>query len=183
MGILYEIPETPNLLKIIHRGGDLGGPGAVQRQVAGDELLRRAGLASPRILEHGAQPPFAIVENIFKGQWAARGARLADRVLSNEERAAVKQLYEQMGDRGLVWLDGHRGNVFFYQEGGRFKAGVLDQDFIYPYEALNANITQPETLWTAYAVTNRPRNILFAALNHTVSVREAMTDFFETLYP
>ena len=40
------------------------------------------------------------------------------------------RLQKTLLERKLVWLDGHRGNIFFRKINGQWEAGVLDQDFI-----------------------------------------------------
>ena len=47
---------------------------------------------------------------------------------------AVARLYNKLGDRGLVWVDGHIENIYFEREGGTWVAKMLDQDFVDEYK-------------------------------------------------
>jgi hypothetical protein len=189
IGAVYKIPGRPNeLLKVIHSTKDLGGAGAVLRQARGSKLLDDANMPNARVLESptkealesGAAPPYLIVENLHAGQWAAKGAEMAKGEATKAQRTAVEKLYTDMGDRGLVWLDGHLNNVFFYREGRTLKAAILDQDFIYPFNELKKDIDAPATLLGTPAMHS-----LSNALTNpgSISAGKLMSEFFESLYP
>jgi hypothetical protein len=51
------------------------------------------------------------------------------------KQEAVLELYAQLSQAGVVWEDGHLGNLFFKREGRKWVAGILDQDGL--WEAYN----------------------------------------------
>jgi hypothetical protein len=63
----------------------------------------------------------------------------ADLQYKGELGRALGELYNKIGDSGLIWLDGHLYNVFFEKVGGVWRAGVLDQDFITNFSALGGD--------------------------------------------
>jgi hypothetical protein len=75
------------------------------------------------------------MENLKGGQWEKKKVEVGpfDRELTPDEMRAVRDVYDKLADRGLVWLDGHHGNIFFFEDaGGRLRAGITDQDLIFP---------------------------------------------------
>jgi hypothetical protein len=49
------------------------------------------------------------------------------------KRRAVLQLFKDLADKNLVWLDGNLGNIYFEKVGDGWVAKVLDQDWIVEY--------------------------------------------------
>jgi hypothetical protein len=47
-----------------------------------------------------------------------------------EAKVALMGLHKQMVDAKLAWLDGHPGNVYFFRDGTKLRAGVLDADLL-----------------------------------------------------
>jgi hypothetical protein len=172
------------LFKIIHKTGELGGGAAVKRQLSGRALITAGPrpLPTPRVTSSGLDPPYLIVENIYAGQWAAKGANTLGKLpLTKAQRRAIKELYDDLGDRGLVWLDGHRGNIFFFHDGKTLRAGILDQDFIYPVRELTPStaLVMPGTL---------AGNAAFGPLTEAmykggVPARKVTDAAFEALFP
>lgn len=134
-GHLYGMEGRPGLLKVPTNNS--GAAEAMARQGRGYDLIKdKPEIPTVQILARGSggpgEPPFLVVENLFAGEWAKKGAYLkkSGEGLARDEVGAVKELYDSLVRRGLVWLDGHKANVFFFREGGRVRAGVLDHDMI-----------------------------------------------------
>ena len=134
-GHLYKMEGEPGLFKV--PTNNPGAAEAMARQAQGFDLIKNAPeIPSPKILARGpghpGEPPYLQVESLFEGEWAKKGAYLkkAEEAFSGDEVRAAKELYDNLAKRDLVWLDGHKGNVFFFREGGRVRAGVLDHDMI-----------------------------------------------------
>lgn len=182
-GTVYKIEGRPNeLFKIIHKTGERGGGAAVKRQLAGRTLITAGPrpLPTPGVISSGLDPPYLIVENIYAGPWAAKGANaVGNGPLTKAERQAIKKLYDDLGNRGLVWVDGHRGNIFFFHDGEILKAGILDQDFIYPVRELTLDSVVPDTLFGTPALEP-----LIDAMNRGGVPARKLTDAaFESLFP
>jgi hypothetical protein len=47
------------------------------------------------------------------------------------KQEAVLDLYAELSQAGVVWEDGHLGNLFFKREGRKWVAGILDQDLLW----------------------------------------------------
>ena len=132
---------------------------AVRGQQHGHDLIAAAN-ASPnapgtdipttKIIESdpNGQPPSMVMENIYGPTWRGKGAYVvpSGEPLADEEIAAANELAKNMADKGLVWLDPNRGNVFYFFEGNTLRAGVLDHDFIYTAAELEAELTMPQSL-------------------------------------
>jgi len=136
-GIVYEVEGQPGrLVKILHN--EEAGPASVARQVSGYSLIKDApDIPAPRILGHrrgsDGDPGFLIVEDLRAGRWADKNVRFrgSSRDMTPEELRAAQELYDALGQRGLFWADGHANNLFFFDEGGRVRAGVIDHDMIF----------------------------------------------------
>jgi len=134
-GVVYDAAEKPGqVIKISKpRTARMEDPAETfPRQQSGTDLLEKAGIPTPRILDiqravPGQRPALLWIEDAFK-KWP--GATLAPDVLSTVHLDAVKKLYDSMGNAGLVWGDGHQGNVVFIPKPGGLAAGVLDSDMI-----------------------------------------------------
>ena len=60
------------------------------------------------------------------------GATFFDNVSGDASRGgAVQQLYGDLGRNGLVWMDGHPGNMAFANVGGTLQAIIVAQDMIF----------------------------------------------------
>jgi hypothetical protein len=135
-GFLYAIVGQPYALKLIHRARS--GPPSVVRQVHGyrliepfcDEIPTAKILASHFGGDKDAS--YLVVENVLHGRWANRGAVVASGALGEKEKAAARGLYDNLAKRGIVALDCHKGNLFFFDGStGNLRAGILDHDYIF----------------------------------------------------
>lgn len=83
----------------------------------------------PKILGRGTTPdgrPAFLVERLRPDAYTVlRGQRLTP-----EQQSAVTELHRTLDRNGLDWWDGHIDNVYFYQEGDKLRAGILDTDRI-----------------------------------------------------
>lgn len=119
----------------------------VERMHHGQTLLAEAGIPHLRMdgfdtplgrLGDDADLPFVVQEGIpTDGTCALFG----ESMLPNDPAVltAVAKLYRQIADAGLIWKDGHVGNIFFRRvadapDGGQWVAGVLDPDMIIRWE-------------------------------------------------
>lgn len=141
-GVVYEMTGTKKVIKLIptKRGW---GQVSIITQVNGYDLVRtRLPGRTPKILARadvlGDHPGHLVLQDVTKTRWGSDGnfGYLAKegQALTRAEKLAMKELHHELGDRGLVWTDGHRGNVYFYRQKGRVIAGVLDTDRIFDIE-------------------------------------------------
>lgn len=82
-----------------------------------------------------------IIEDLNSPKWQANGKNaylLEDgHVVTNAEAAAVQELGQKLLDKGLMWADPNKGNVFFFKDSnGKLTAGIIDHDFIAPTDKL-----------------------------------------------
>jgi hypothetical protein len=61
-------------------------------------------------------------------------------LLGAEKRRAILELCKALLDANLGWLDFHLGNIYLKRVGGRWVAGILDQDFIGPLDELKQGV-------------------------------------------
>ena len=131
-GNVYELPKNPN--QVVKIGSDNGiTPPSFPRQMTGTQLLKAAGIATPGVelaTAAGGSPPILLMDNIFS-KWP--GARVLSDVgdLSGPQVQAVEGLFQQIGNKGLIWIDGKPSNVFLYEANGGLRAGVVDADMIF----------------------------------------------------
>jgi hypothetical protein len=138
LGVVYEVEGHPELVvKIIHNAGH--GPASIDGQLGGYERIKdNADIAAPRIFAtHRGGPneaSYVIMENLNGGRWQGRQVAFsASSGITPEQKAAVRGLYDKLAQAGLIWVDGHFNNVFFFTDAaGRLQAGVLDHDMIVP---------------------------------------------------
>jgi ribosomal protein L12E/L44/L45/RPP1/RPP2 len=162
-GTVYEYPGDPTLAtKKLDRGTLTPGERveSVGGQQHGADLIAAAnanpakpGGDSPaipmtKIIETfpDADPPALVMENINAGAWRAKGAYVVPgkEPFADEELAAANELADTLADNGLVWTDPNRGNVFFFFEGDKLRAGILDHDYIYTPDELKAVLRSPQ---------------------------------------
>lgn len=134
-GTVYNTSRPGTLLKVIHNPDYLAE--TIPSQLRSYRLIEgNPEIPVPRIYESsvpGANPQWALIEDI-KASPRFPGAKLLTEVprLDNSMRAAISQLYGNLADQGLVWVDGHAGNVFLFKSPtGAWKAGVVDPDFLF----------------------------------------------------
>ena len=91
------------------------------------------------------------MENAYGPTWQAKKAYVppSGKRLNPKEVEAINQLADNMADKGLVWVDPNPGNVFFFNEGNKLRAGVLDHDFIYTPSELATALKDKNSLGSA----------------------------------
>ena len=85
-----------------------------------------------------------IIEDLNSPKWQNKDAYLLGdgRKVSDLEAAAVQELGQNLLDKGLMWADPNKGNVFFFKDAnGNLKAGIIDHDFIAPVDQLRRSAT------------------------------------------
>ncbi len=106
------------------------------------DRLERAGIPQLKVLatETEGNYPYVVVEKLPKD------AKIFDHALTGsaegraslnftpEHERAVMKLYEDLANQGLVARDLKIDNLFFTEKDGKITAGVLDHDFILPFE-------------------------------------------------
>jgi hypothetical protein len=141
-GTVYENKNTPGtLLKVIRP--DEKGIESLKGQVSGDQLLESAktGIVTPAIDPVSSGGSNALVMQDVKSMFpGAQTFKPTDSVsaLNPQQRAAIQNLYNELGKKGIVWADGQLPNVFLYDTPSGLQAGILDTDRIFPVEAFKA---------------------------------------------
>ncbi len=73
---------------------------------------------------------------------------------------AVVELYYKIASKGLVWEDGHLGNMYFFKDtNGQWVAGVLDQDRIIPFSARKGRMGAWISAAELYFMPNKCRSM------------------------
>jgi len=140
----------------------------VQRMQRSYETLSEGGeiLSLPcRRFEAEAKIPFVIQDDLanmknveyFADPSLAKPG-LAKNTWGPEFERAVLQLYRDIADRGLIWMDGHANNIFFQQVDGVWRAGVLDPDMI--LRAGEPTLNRHLSLRLAVIETHGPRQLI-----------------------
>jgi hypothetical protein len=129
-GVVYELPGHPGvLLKIIHKES---GANSIRGQLAGRALLERglrvpsAAILGHRIDDQGVS--YLLVEDLRRLPGFKNYPQKAPVRFDEETSIALAELYRDIGRGGRVFADGHLGNIYFFREGGRLRAGVIDHD-------------------------------------------------------
>lgn len=156
-GNVYGINGLPG--RVIKIGnGTPNSADSFPRQVAGANLLERAGVPTPRIepgpiQTPGGGPPMLFMQDIFN-QWP--GAQILKDLGSptGAQLQAIQNLYNQIGRSGTIWVDGNPGNTFVYNGPRGAMAGVVDADMVFQEDALTQqpNLVQgnlANLLWSA----------------------------------
>jgi hypothetical protein len=139
-GLLYAIVGHPHAaLKLIHLARS--GPPSIARQVSGYRLIEAfpAEIPTVKIIAshcgNDLEASYLIVEDLYHGRWANRDVVVAPSALGERERAAARRLYDNLAERGIVAVDCHKDNLFFFNGGaGDLMAGILDHDYIFNTE-------------------------------------------------
>jgi hypothetical protein len=144
-GTVYAVEGQPQeAFKIIQNPKN--GAASIAEQMTGYNLIKdNPDIPTPKILashhDGDTEASYLITENLKGGAWAQANAYTPQDVrdMTPNELKAVKTLYGNFAKAGLVWADGHEGNIFFFTgEDGQLRAGVLDQDMIVPANKLGA---------------------------------------------
>ena len=137
-GTVYDIKNMPgSLLKVVRN--DLGGTQSIEGQIAGNDLLQKAGIATPAMEDISSGGTNAVlvqdVTKAFPGGTAFNSSDLGKNA-SPEVKAAMKAMFDKMGKEGLVWEDGALRNSFVYQTPNGLRGGILDTDRIFPFSEI-----------------------------------------------
>ena len=140
--IVYEIKGQPDrLLKILKNPDPNISPASVLRQVNGYDLIKGdPTIPSAKIYSSGASrggTSYLVVEDLNYGAWAQKNVKINVVSPNQAQLAAVEELYQNLGRRGLIWPDGKLDNIFFFEEAGKIRAGILDHDFIFRTKGLS----------------------------------------------
>jgi hypothetical protein len=89
-----------------------------------------------------------------------------------------------MARRDIIWVDGHRNNVFFFDEGGRVRAGVVDHDMILrPAGLADADDFVAQQAFRRARNTPAAREFVNAISGRPADARRMMDHVFEKMYP
>ncbi|MEZ5383883.1 MAG: hypothetical protein R3F13_00050 [Prosthecobacter sp.] len=145
-GLVIKFPNkvlnpTPGLdpleaLEAVYKAQD-----EVKELVHGSNLLADAGLPQLKVVDASTGDlPFVITERLdpskhtiikYSDLEASRPALIKSGKWTGEHEQAVAELYHSLGEKGLVWADGHADNLYFFiGADGKLKAGILDHDQI-----------------------------------------------------
>jgi hypothetical protein len=97
---------------------------------------------------------------------------------------SVVELFYQIASKGLIWEDGHLGNMYFFKDrNGKWVAGVLDQDRIIPFSLRGKEGEGEMGLWIAWVeAQGMPRKCrsMYKSLGniYTVNDPRVATPFF-----
>jgi hypothetical protein len=188
-GFLYAIVGHPHAaLKLIHLVRS--GPPSIMRQVCGYRLIEdfAAEIPTVKILASHCgsdqEASYLIVENLYHGRWANRHVVMAPSVLGERERAAARRLYDNLAERGIVAVDCHKDNLFFFNGGtGDLTAGILDHDYIFNMRDI---ATLPQRIVKRMFVLAGPAGgpawsaVDRAVKGRTDSAKEFMEVFYQT---
>lgn len=185
-GVVYKIPSQKGvpgegwLLKV---SKDLpNATEAMENQVKGSKILKSVGVPTPEIrdvhLGSPDEPSFLTIKDIHEYP----GGKLFDAAdgAYAQQRAAVKQMYDELGKKGLVAPDLHRKNIFFFQEKGKLKAGVIEADPIYKASELNNQTVRVRNQTAGYLMEVGKQNLVLGANPDGVKIMDAI---FNKWYP
>lgn len=126
----------------------------IKRMIKGRDLLRKASIGQadfeafedagiliqeyiPFALEpekYQLAPKFSYMEH------AANPTKFWAEKFAKDKHRAVAELFSHLGDAEIAFLDAHAGNIYFENEGGRWVAKILDQDFITEFAAVEEGV-------------------------------------------
>jgi hypothetical protein len=133
-GTVYQMADDPSKVVKIVRPGNIGAD-SVTRQIQGGILANEAGIQTPAVYQSSAgangDPAHLIMENVAGGKWS--NVQMPSQAqLTPQQAKALQQMYDQLGNNGLIWGDGKLNNVFFYGSPEAPSVGILDPDMIFP---------------------------------------------------
>lgn len=143
---VYEL-ESPNygdaVIKFRLRGEESTSAADMVADAAmASDRLERAGIPQLKVLatETDGNYPYVVVEKlpkdakIFDHAITATAEGRAKVNFTPEHERAVMKLYEDLANKGLVARDLKIDNLYFIEKEGKVTAGILDHDFILPFE-------------------------------------------------
>jgi hypothetical protein len=178
-GAVYDIKNDPgSLLKVVKES--TSGAESIQGQLAGTDLVQKAGIATTSIEDVSSGESNALVTKDVKTAFNRGFVPNLTEPLNGDQRAAVQRLFNQLAQNNLVWEDGGLRNIFFYTDpNGSLEAGILDSDRIFPVSLLKA---QPEKV--VYGVMNKTGGKLPAGLPFwNATAQQLMDGLFKYDYP
>jgi hypothetical protein len=187
-GYLYAIVGQPHALKLIHLARS--GPPSVVRQVCGYRLIEPFSDKIPTVkilASHcgtDKEASYLVVENVYHGRWADRDVVEAPSALGERERVAARRLYENLAERGIVAMDCHKDNLFFFDGNTEtLRAGILDHDYIFGMKDI-ATLPQRivKRMFTLAGPVGSPAwsTLDRAVKGRTISAEEFMEVFYQT---
>ena len=187
-GFLYAIVGQPHALKLIHLARS--GPPSVVRQVCGYRLIEPFSDEIPTVkilASHcgsDKEASYLVVENVYHGRWADRDVVEAPSALGERERAAARRLYDNLAERGIVAVDCHKDNLFFFDGStGTLGAGILDHDYIFGMKDIaTLPLRIVKRMFTLAGPVGSPAwsTLDRAVKGRTISAKEFMEVFYET---
>jgi hypothetical protein len=187
-GFLYAIVGQPHALKLIHLARS--GPPSVVRQVCGYRLIEPFSDKIPTVkilASHcgtDKEASYLVVENVYHGRWADRDVVEAPSALGERERVAARRLYENLAERGIVAMDCHKDNLFFFDGNTEtLRAGILDHDYIFGMKDI-ATLPQRivKRMFSLAGPVGSPAwsTLDRAVKGRTISAEEFMEVFYQT---
>jgi hypothetical protein len=198
-GNVYDLPTMPGkVIKVsmnaVNNGALANTSASFPGQIAGANALKGANIATPAIYDISEiNPPnqasFLVMDNISK--WP--GAQIVEN-LGNSSAAgnAIRDMFNTLGNQGLLGPDLHAGNTFVYRTPLGWKAGVLDSDMVFQaaQAAGNRGLTQVKVVLRA-AIQQNPGTALANSFEQTLAQINAgnlnaqliMNQLFRAIYP
>jgi len=140
-------------------------PDIVDRQYTGYKNLDGTGIPRIEIYDVDRTNGTLTIQNVTDvgggstGAYVGKGGLLD---LSPSEKQAYSQLLNQLDSNGLYWADAKPSNVFFFEQNGQLRAGVLDHDFLEKKSNLVEWSKLPENQLTPYQ-----RDLVKGSTTHT----------------
>jgi len=142
-------------------------------------------IPTPKIVDYvvGGErdPSYLIVEDLLEGKaWKGKKVKILKKgeKLTPAQYQAAKELHNKLGEKGLAWFDGHKNNLFFFEEGGKTKAGVLDHDMIVEVNKNNLKNTFYHNQASKYAMKDGFNPIREEYYNPEPDARSLMDGIF-----
>ncbi len=136
LGSVYKLADQPGkVIKVSNTNPD--SPASFPRQLNGyNHITQETRILTPKIYDYmpggEQQPSFLVMDNVnTKWPGAQFFSNVKDIVNNPPRKAAVQQLYDELKNNGLVWVDGHQLNVAFANVAGKLRAIVVDADMIF----------------------------------------------------
>ena len=133
---MYEVKNMPgSLLKVVRF--DEAGAKSITTQLAGKELLNKTtSIATPAMEDASAQGINALIVQDVTKAFPGGTAFNSTATATAAQKAAIKTMFDEMGQKGLVWEDGALRNVFVYETRNGLRAGILDTDRIFRFSEI-----------------------------------------------
>jgi hypothetical protein len=184
-GAVYDVNNTPeSLLKVVRndvRKGIDQGAKSIQGQLAGTDLLQKAGIATPAVKDVSSGGTNALITQDVTKTFNRGFVPDLSKPLNGAQRAAVQRLFNKLGAEGLVWEDGGLRNIFFYTaDNGSLSAGILDSDRLFPVSEIGAQSKGIQELLTFKALPG----LTAAGVDlRNITAKNWMDALFRAYYP